>query len=292
MDLISVIIPTYNRSIKLERALSSLVEQDFQDFNVIVSDDGSEDDTEYVVSKYSSLLKITYIKNLHSGLPAIARNRAIQSSHAQYLAFLDSDDWWDSNKLSISIDVLKNGYDFVCHPLRIYSEAYENYIGSVTKTRKFRSDVANDLLFCGNCIPTSSVVLDRKYLTGVGGFSTDPNLRSWEDFDAWIKVAGLTNRFLMLSTTIGSYSLSEDSISQKNHEAEKNLLSELRDKHSDRFERGDWRDKFRYIMRQMNCEARIGNRHAMTQYFLEALYITRSIGPLFLLLKLYIKGFR
>jgi glycosyltransferase involved in cell wall biosynthesis len=292
MGVISVILPTFNRSRQLERALNSLVAQDFQDFNVIVSDDGSEDDTENIVSKYKNALQITYIKSLHSGIPAITRNLAIESSKSDYLAFLDSDDWWEFNKLSISLEFLRKGYDFVCHPLNIYSEKSKKYTGAIIETRSFRSDVANDLLFYGNCIPTSSVILARKYLMDVGGFCVDPNLRSWEDFDAWIKVASLTNRFFMMSTVLGTYSLSEDSISSTNPEAERKLLIEMKNKHRDRFNKGDWRDKFRYILRQMNCEARIGNRHAMTQYFLEALYITRSFGLLFLLLKLYIKGFR
>src|SRR5438093_13567082 len=88
---VAVIISTYNRASSLKRAIDSVQAQTVKDLDVIVIDDGSEDDTAEVLREYPSC---RYVKIPHSGLPALARNVGARMADAPYLAFLDSDDEW------------------------------------------------------------------------------------------------------------------------------------------------------------------------------------------------------
>ncbi len=87
MPLVSVVIPTYNRALLIPETIKSVLNQTFRDFEIIVVDDGSSDNTREVVSAFP----VTYIKQENQGLPN-ARNTGIRASGGQYIAILDSDD--------------------------------------------------------------------------------------------------------------------------------------------------------------------------------------------------------
>ena len=118
----SVVIPTYNRARDIPRCLDSLVLQELQDFEVLICDDGSTDDTASVVENYSHLLDITYSYGENSGGPARPRNRGISLANAPYIAFLDSDDWWAPAKLRLSLEALNAGADVVSHDLYLVTK--------------------------------------------------------------------------------------------------------------------------------------------------------------------------
>ena len=97
---ISVIIPTYNRGKLLHRCLKSLDRQIFKNFEVIICDDASTDNTKTIVDSFNNSLKIRYfLMNNNSGGPAKPRNKSIKKSKVIYVAFLDSDDFCDKYKL-------------------------------------------------------------------------------------------------------------------------------------------------------------------------------------------------
>ena len=100
MPFISVILPTYNRSGVLKRAIDSVMEQSYKNFELIVVDDGSTDDTHHVLEQYGN--KLIYIQQQNRGVSA-ARNTGIRTSKGQYIAFIDSDDKWKESKLDEQI---------------------------------------------------------------------------------------------------------------------------------------------------------------------------------------------
>src|SRR5210317_160020 len=102
-NFISVIIPTYNRARSLKKAIDSVLAQSHKNFELIVVDDGSEDNTKELVENYPH--DIVYLRQENQG-PAAARNRGIESARYNLLAFLDSDDWFVENKLAIQIRVM------------------------------------------------------------------------------------------------------------------------------------------------------------------------------------------
>jgi glycosyltransferase involved in cell wall biosynthesis len=106
--LVSVIIPTYNRAYILPRTLKTVLEQTYKNWEVIIVDDSSEDNTQEIIEKYSKKdNRIKCIKNTHKKGPAGARNCGIEESKGEYIAFIDSDDEWMKSHLKDSIEAME-----------------------------------------------------------------------------------------------------------------------------------------------------------------------------------------
>jgi glycosyltransferase involved in cell wall biosynthesis len=104
--LVSVVIPAYNRAALLGRAVNSVLEQSFQDFEILIVDDGSTDNTAEVVQGFEDP-RIRYIRHAKNAGEAAARNTGIHAARGQYVAFLDSDDYWLAGKLELQVRVLE-----------------------------------------------------------------------------------------------------------------------------------------------------------------------------------------
>ena len=101
--LVTIIIPTYNRQSFVVEAVASVLEQDYRPIEVIVVDDGSTDDTESALSAYPT---VTYVRQTNQG-PSAARNRGIDCAQGGLITFLDSDDLWLPNKLSVQVSLME-----------------------------------------------------------------------------------------------------------------------------------------------------------------------------------------
>lgn len=108
--LVSVILPTYNRARTLDRAIRSVLNQTFGDFELIVTDDGSSDESRSLLTRYSGLAKVRVISSSHQGCSA-ARNLGVINSKAPLIAFQDSDDEWLPCKLERAVAVLSSAGD-------------------------------------------------------------------------------------------------------------------------------------------------------------------------------------
>ena len=219
---VSVIIPTYNRAIDLDRCLKSLQSQTYKNFEVLVCDDGSTDNTAEIVEKYNSTLTIQYIKDDNFGGPSRPRNNGIKKAKGNFIAFLDSDDWWYPNKLEVSLSYLEE-YDLVYHDLDIYTNVEKS--NNVAKGRILTGNIATDLIVNGNGIVNSSLVIKKEIVDSVGKITEDKNLIAVEDYDYWIRVARVTNRFKYVNQSLGGYWVGENiSYSVKQIERAKCLL--------------------------------------------------------------------
>ena len=114
IPVVSVIIPTYNRASDLKRALNSVQEQTFVNWEALVVDNNSEDNTDEIVIGFNDP-RIKLFKINNDGVIAASRNKGIKEASGEYIAFLDSDDWWAPNKLELSVAALKAGSDIVYH---------------------------------------------------------------------------------------------------------------------------------------------------------------------------------
>lgn len=202
---ISVVIPTHNRAVELERCLDSLVEQTFKNFEVWVCDDGSTDNTSKVVQSYLCKLNVHYNWNKNFGGPARPRNIGWRLANAEYIAFLDSDDWWSPKKLEESILCLEDGADFVYHQLYLVKSEFQKFNWRKVKTHQLCSPVFQYLVTNGNIIPNSSVVVRKSLLEKVQGLSEESDMVAMEDYDCWLRIAKHTERFLLLDKTLGYY---------------------------------------------------------------------------------------
>jgi glycosyltransferase involved in cell wall biosynthesis len=115
MPKVSVILPTHNRRKALQRAIQSVLDQTCKDYELIVVNDGSTDDTAH----YLSTLKIKTLRSIHLDRNrggSIARNQGIDHSNGEYIAFLDDDDAWEPNKLELQVSMLSTGDAGLCAP--------------------------------------------------------------------------------------------------------------------------------------------------------------------------------
>jgi len=201
MPKVSVIIPTYNRAQYLPQALDSVLAQTYQDFEVIIVDDGSTDNTREIIDNYIQRYiydssKIRYFHQANKGA-ASARNAGIQQACGEYIAFLDSDDLWLPQKLVKSLDfICKHGFDWVCvASYRVFDMGCHENKKEVRVPNDFldqsktRIDIFKNGIFFFPRLPLYvGAVMVRKYcFEKVGLF--DEGYKIGEDFDMWFRFA-------------------------------------------------------------------------------------------------------
>ena len=201
-QLVTVIIPTYNRSRELAVALESVRKQTYQDWEAIVVDNRSSDNTREVVGRFDDP-RIKFIEITNNGVIAASRNLGIRHARGEFVAFLDSDDFWAGDKLEKSVHWMNQGFDVVYHDMRIASSK-RVYVGQRRYlTRQLVSPVLNDLVVNGNALPTSSVVTRKDILVKVNGFREDMAIIAGEDYDCWLRISTVTQRFKRIDGTLG-----------------------------------------------------------------------------------------
>ncbi|MBP6621109.1 MAG: glycosyltransferase [Alcaligenes sp.] len=202
---LSVVIPTFNHAHFLRAALDSIRAQTFSDWEAIVVNNFSEDDTIAVVESYDDS-RIRLVNFANHGIIAAARNHGLSLTQAPFVAFLDSDDFWYPEKLERCMDKLAQGYDLVCHA--------EVWAGPGERRRtvhygpEARATYEN-LLLDGNCISTSAVVVRREWLERAGGFSLQPEFVTAEDYELWLKLAREGARIGFVDEVLGEYLIHE-----------------------------------------------------------------------------------
>jgi glycosyltransferase involved in cell wall biosynthesis len=210
--IVSVIIPTYNRAHLIVRAIRSVLNQTYQDFEIIVIDDGSTDNTEEIIRGFKDK-KVKYIKKYKENKgSSIARNIGIKVARGKYIAFLDSDDEWLPEKLDKQIKVLQSESPEVGV---VYSNlCYMDENGkSMNKLRNPKKEgyIYEDL-FGKNYVGTDSTLLIRKEcFHRVGLF--DDLLNTQQDWDMWIRIAKYY-RFALIKVPLVKYRLHSNQISR------------------------------------------------------------------------------
>lgn len=187
-DKVSVIIPTYNRSELLKKAIKSLENQSHQNFEIIIIDDFSTDDTAEVVNEMKDD-RIIYLKHESNKGGSEARNTGIQRATGSFIGFLDSDDQWLPDKLEKQLKQFERQPDVgvVYTGVQVVNENNQ-------PTRKIVPKYSGEILpklFESNCIDTtSSVLVKKEILDQVQGF--DASLPSCQDWDLYIRLAQVT----------------------------------------------------------------------------------------------------
>lgn len=208
--LFSVVIPTFDRAAKLRRALESLAAQTCADFEVLVCDDGSKDQSREVAAQFADSLELSYLWEENWGGPARPRNRGVAAARGEWVCFLDADDWWYPNKLETVLPRLGEA-DFIYHDFAIEGDSGPRKIGK--RSRQLHPPAFADLMTVGCSIVTSSVCVKRSLLEEAGGFAEEKELVAIEDFDLWLRIARLTERFLHLPLPLGVYWVDDANIS-------------------------------------------------------------------------------
>tara|TARA_B110000014_G_scaffold225019_1_gene183551 strand:+ start:31 stop:906 length:876 start_codon:yes stop_codon:yes gene_type:complete len=206
---VSVIVPTYNRADRLERALNSIVSQTYQDFELIVVDDGSTDKT-YQLMKSFPKAQYFYIKK-NSGVSK-ARNVGLAFAKGELICFLDSDDLWKEKKIQIQSLWLENNKDSqICYTDEIWVRNGVR-VNPMNRHRKYSGDIFRHCL--GLCIVSpSSVMIRAKLFDEIGNF--DESLPACEDYDLWLRIASKYAFHFIEEPLIIKYGGHSDQLSRK-----------------------------------------------------------------------------
>jgi glycosyltransferase involved in cell wall biosynthesis len=183
--LVSVIIPTFNRAAFVREAIDSVLGQNYSHLEVIVVDDGSQDDTSAAVREYGT--QVTYMPQPHSGVSA-ARNRGVAAAHGELIAFLDSDDLWLPQKVTAQVALFGQQPQVqACYTDEIWIRR-----GVRVNPRQIHAKHAGWIFLpsLSRCIISpSSIMLRRPLWQRLGGF--DETLPACEDYDLWLRLTAL-----------------------------------------------------------------------------------------------------
>lgn len=213
-ELVSIIMPTYNCGHFIKRAIDAVLSQSYSNWELIIIDNSSTDNTEQIIQDYDEA-RIKYKKVNNNGVIAYSRNKGIEISQGKWIAFLDADDWWSSDKLRFSVEALQNGNDFVYHDLykKFQKKNFCSLFKSKIKTKQLRRPSHQFLLENGNVIPNSSVVLNADIIRKIKGISEDISLITAEDYDCWLRFALESEKFIRISGCHGFYWIGENNTS-------------------------------------------------------------------------------
>ena len=181
---VSIILPTYNRAKYLDRAISSVLNQSYSDFELIIVDDASTDNTKEVVDMFDDD-RIRYIRNEKNLGGAGARNRGIKEAKGDFIAFQDSDDQWHPEKLKIQMEAFSKATPDVAvvYTAFIRKVGDKEFIIPPASVKKREGNIYRELLLHVNFVGTPTAVVRKKALEKVGGFDERfPRLQDWDLF--------------------------------------------------------------------------------------------------------------
>lgn len=180
---VSVIIPTYNRGSWLAETVESVLTQSFTDFELLVVDDGSTDDTASVMKHFPS---VRYFRGNENLGVSYARNEGLRHAGGRYICFLDSDDLWKKDKLKSQVDWMDQRPEYVVSYTDEIWIRNGVRVNPMKKHQKCSGDIFNDCLpLC--IVSPSSAMIRSELFDEIGNF--DESLPACEDYDFWLRIA-------------------------------------------------------------------------------------------------------
>lgn len=180
---ISVIIPTYNRAKKLERCLVSILSQTYLPYEIIVVDDGSTDETMQIIEAINSPI-IKVLKQIHQGAQK-ARNLGVYSAKGEYIAFMDSDDEWISNKLELQVAILQEHPNWVLYT-NCYIKDEDSGDMRIWNVSGKSGSAYRSMLETGGPM-FQGLILKKESLLAIGGL--DEKVDAYQEWDTAIALA-------------------------------------------------------------------------------------------------------
>jgi glycosyltransferase involved in cell wall biosynthesis len=205
--LISIVIPTYNHAHFLHDALISVITQTYRNWEAIVIDNHSNDNTDQVVHSFGDA-RIKLLKVHNQGIIATSRNKGIKEAKGKWVAFLDSDDLWYPKKLELAVDHITQNPEFdVCST----NELMVNRIDGGRRTLHhgpYCKNFYERLLLRGNCLSPSAAMVKRVFLEDNQIlFREDNDFVTAEDYDFWLLLASKNARFTFIDSVQGEYTI-------------------------------------------------------------------------------------
>ena len=210
---ISVVIPCYNSEKTINDCINSVTSQTLNVREIIIVNDGSLDNTLNKIKKIAnnSDQNIIILNQKNRGIGA-ARNLGLNKCTSKFVAFLDSDDVWENNKIFFCYNILKNeNIDLIYHDeFRV-----KNNVKKIIEYGEIPEPKFNSLLLLGNNLSPSSVIVKLSLLKRINFFSEDLKYNSAEDYDLWLNLASKDFKCYYVKKPLGKYILNANSITNK-----------------------------------------------------------------------------
>lgn len=201
----SIVVPLYNKERSVVRAIESVLKQNYGNFQLIIVNDGSSDDSLQVVSEIKDQ-RIKIIDKNNGGVSS-ARNTGIEAADFQSICFLDADDYWMPNHLEVILELINKYPEASIYSTLISENSNKgiNYVeNSLPDSFEGYIDDYFSIAFNGTIFHSSSVCINRQALLNVGGFDT--NLKHGEDLDMWFRLM-INKKGVVKKTTTVVYDL-------------------------------------------------------------------------------------
>ena len=219
MRKVSIIIATYNCANYISAAIDSVIYQTCQDFEIIIIDDGSTDNTRQIIDKYIEIHdNIKYLYQNNKGL-AVARNLGFTLVEAEYSAFLDADDMWFPDRLEVGVNILDNDLNVgLVHANDVMINEEGEFIIRKEKrnTKLLSGNIAKNLLFRKIHIRGGTVLFRTTCLDKVGVLDENLTRLGVEDRDLWYRIS-LNYNVQFVDKTIAYYRIRQNSLSKDYH---------------------------------------------------------------------------
>tara|TARA_B100000579_G_C22769772_1_gene823356 strand:+ start:412 stop:1350 length:939 start_codon:yes stop_codon:yes gene_type:complete len=283
--LISVVIPTFNHAEFIRKSVSSVLNQTYKNFEIIIVDNHSADHTKEVIDSFRDP-RIKYHKINNNGVIASSRNKGINKSSGEWIAFLDSDDFWYRERLSIIASHIEetDSYDVITTDEKIVS------YGNVQTKRVLRygpnfKNLYKKMLLYGNRLSTSAVCVRKEFLIKNNLlFDEREEFITVEDYDLWLRISKCGAKFKFISSIQGEYSVHERNNSRQEDIHLVNNISLLKE-HIFKLQEFDERKE--RLWKRIGCRLKfnaslIEIRSLNILSGLKSLFLTYAKSPLFL----------
>lgn len=221
-DLVSIITPVYNAERFIEETIQSIINQQYEMFELLLVDDHSTDKSMEIMSKFANEdSRIKILQTPHNSGAAVARNIGLENARGQYIAFVDSDDKWKENKLAAQIGAMKQkDYGFTYTNFEMVSEKNEVIKDKVSLPEKLNYSA----LLKNTAIACSTVIIDK----AVFGDFRMPEVRKGQDTATWLMLLRGGETAYLVDKVLGSYRIVKGSISSNKIQALKRTWNTYR----------------------------------------------------------------
>lgn len=234
---LSIVIPLYNKAKWIERAIDSVLNQTFQDFEIIVVDDGSTDGSDKIVENINDV-RIRLIRQQNAGASA-ARNTGIKESQGELIAFLDADDWWVSNKIEKQYELLyelpflvwvASGFDAIHLNTKKIKYPLTNGYKQLLSNRRCFEDFYVAAL-SGVIFFTTTMIIKKNIFDEVGLFDT--SMKIGEDRDLWYRIAEKYPQIGYVDASLAIYDERNEGTLTKSQTSYSEDMRKVIEKHTD-----------------------------------------------------------
>lgn len=204
--VVSVVIPSYNYASFLGRSLKSLIEQTYSNWEAIIIDNYSEDNTDEIVNAFVDP-RIRILKIRNNGVIAASRNLGIRESKGDWIAFLDADDFWYPKKLEVCMKMISDdATDVVGHDEMMVN--IQTGFKRVLRHGPFQRDFYKTLLIEGNRLSPSATMVNKLFIEKNKIFFSESKAHiTVEDYDFWMRIASCDAKFKFIRSILGEYTI-------------------------------------------------------------------------------------